>query len=148
MSDEQSVRRSLDEWSAAFCAKDLERFMALYATDAEVYDAMPPWRMNTAALREKVQASFASFPDTVGIEAVEVAVQVGGDLAAAHRLWHFTGLPPGHPAGDAWLRSTLVWQQRDSRWRIVHDHRSVPFDPATGRTAKIPEQPPEPPVSR
>jgi len=32
-----------------------------------------------------------------------------------------------------WVRATLCCRRVDGTWRIVHDHESVPFDPATGR---------------
>jgi ketosteroid isomerase-like protein len=30
------------------------------------------------------------------------------------------------------VRATLVCKRFDGRWLVVHDHESVPFDPATG----------------
>lgn len=31
-----------------------------------------------------------------------------------------------------WVRATLGCRRVDGRWLIVHDHESLPFDPATG----------------
>ncbi len=37
------------------------------------------------------------------------------------------------PQVDMWVRATPGCRRVDGAWRIVHDHESVPFDPATGR---------------
>ena len=53
----------------------------------------------------------------------QLHVDVGGELACAHHLWHFTDLPPGHPACGNWVRSSFTWKkQPDGRWLIIHDH--------------------------
>ena len=31
-----------------------------------------------------------------------------------------------------WNRATLCFRKIDGKWRIMHEHDSVPFDPETG----------------
>jgi ketosteroid isomerase-like protein len=50
-------------------------------------------------------------------------------LAVAHYLARFTGLP-GEPF---WIRVTAVYRRVEGKWKIVHEHSSVPFDPETLR---------------
>lgn len=140
MNDENAIRAAIKEWGEAFCTKDIDRLTALYAPDAVIFDAIPPFSSDLEAMRSKVVACFPYFPDGSAIEPRDLAVSIGGDLASAHFLWFFTGLPPGHPAGRHWFRSSIVWRrQGDGRWLIVHDHCSAPFDPYTEKVVLSPD---------
>ena len=140
MNDDTPIRAALAEWRAAFCSKDVDRLLALYAADAVLFDAIPPFSSGLAAMREKTLACFPYFPDGFALETHDLQLCVGSDMAAAHFLWHFTDLPPGHPAGTHWLRSSVLWRkQADGGWRIVHDHCSAPFDPYTEKVAIDPD---------
>ena len=131
MNDETLIRAALAAWHAAFCRKDADAVCALYAPDAVLFDAIPPFSDGPGGLRAKLTGCFPYFPDGFAIETRDLAVHVGGALAAAHCLWRFTGLPPGHPAGRHWLRSSTLFRQHAGRWLIVHDHCSAPFNPYT-----------------
>lgn len=140
MSDESAIRTLLSEWSEAFCSKDLACLMALYAPDAVIFDAIPPFASGLELMRAKVEDCFQYFPAGFSIESRELTVRSDGELALAHFLWHFTDLPPGHPAGRHWLRSSLVAHKAaDGGWRIVHDHCSAPFDPYTEKVLLDPD---------
>lgn len=131
MNDETQIRDVLTEWHAAFCRKDADALCALYAPDAVLFDAIPPFSAGPEGMRGKLVGCFPYFPDGFAIETRDLTVRVGGDVAATHCLWRFTDLPPGHPAGRHWLRSSTVLQKIDGRWRIIHDHCSAPFNPYT-----------------
>ena len=140
MNDEKLIRAALAEWQAAFCAKDVDRLMALYAPDAVCFDAIPPFSEGVANFRKKIVDCLPYFPESFALETRDLTLTVGSDLASAHCLWHFTDVPPGHPAGRHWLRSSIVWKKHsDGRWLIVHDHCSAPFDPNTEKTALSPD---------
>lgn len=135
-----AIHAAIAVWGKAFCNKDLDRLMALYAPDAVVFDAIPPFSSGIAAMRDKVASCFPHFPDGSAIETQDLSVSVGGEMAAAHFIWHFTALPADHPAGRLWLRSSIVWRlQPDGGWLIVHDHCSAPFDPHTEKIVLDPD---------
>ena len=137
--DETLIRAALAEWQAAFCARDVDRLMALYAPDAVFFDAIPPFAEGVEEMRRKLVDCFRYFPETFAVESRGLTFAVGGELACAHHLWHFTDLPPGHPACGNWVRSSFTWRkQPDGRWLIIHDHCSAPFDPHTGKVVPAP----------
>ncbi|MCB1940772.1 MAG: nuclear transport factor 2 family protein [Candidatus Accumulibacter sp.] len=147
MSDQDATRRiraAIAAWGDAFCSKDLDRLMALYAPTAVVFDAIPPFASGVEAMRDKVASCLPHFPDasTFAVATQDLSVSVAGEIAAAHFVWHFSGLPPDHPAGRHWLRSTMVWRrQADDSWLIVHDHCSAPFDPHSEKVVLGPDLP-------
>lgn len=139
MTDTSPIHAVVAAWGDAFCRKDTPRLMALYAPDAVIYDAIPPFASHVDGLRAKVADCLRYFPDDFAVETREVQVEASGDLASAHFIWHFTKLPPGHPAGRHWLRSSLVLRRTAEGWRIIHDHCSAPFDPYTEKVVLSPE---------
>jgi ketosteroid isomerase-like protein len=55
-------------------------------------------------------------------------VQTGGDLAFSRSLAHFAGTTKEGRRVDSHVRSTLGFRKINGRWKIVHEHLSVPFD--------------------
>ena len=140
MSDESLIRAALAEWGDAFCGKRIDCLMALYAPDAVIFDAIPPFSSGVDAMRTKVADCIQYFPDGFAVEKRDLTISVDSNMASAHFIWHFTGLPTGHPAGRHWLRSSVIWQrQADGRWLITHDHCSAPFDPYTEKVVLAPD---------
>lgn len=144
MNDENAIRAAIATWAEAFCAKDVDRLMALYAPEAVVFDAIPPFSSGLDAMRAKVVDCLPYFPDQSAIEHRDLTISAGADLASAHFLWHFTALPPGHPAGRHWFRSSIVWRRQSpgGDWLIVHDHCSAPFDPYSEMVVHDPDAAP------
>lgn len=62
----------------------------------------------------------------------DLTVVVRGDIAVTWGLNHMHA--EGGPDGtyDSWSRGTRVFQRRDGRWTMVHQHVSYPYDPQTG----------------
>ena len=135
VSDLIALRQRLAEWNAAFCSRDVDRLLALYAPEAVVFDAIPPFADNIDSLRAKYTACFPAIPAGVAVDTRDLRLAVGGDLALAHCRWRLAGELPDHPTARTWLRSTLAWQRREGVWLIVHEHWSLPFDPETSQVA-------------
>jgi ketosteroid isomerase-like protein len=85
------------------------------------------------AVREQLSGWFDGYREGPGYEVRDLDVDADGDLGYCSFLYHVTGVLKDGPEVDMWVRATLVCRRQDGRWRIVHDHESVPFDAATGR---------------
>ena len=132
--DEAQIRQIIADTASAICAKDLDRIMAHYAPDVIIFDAIPPFQTKGAdEFRRTWEACLPCFPDSFGIEMRDLSLTVSGDLAIAHWLFHFTGMPKDHPGAQMWMRMTSACQRKQGRWQIVHEHCSVPFDPETSK---------------
>jgi len=42
-----------------------------------------------------------------------------------------------HPAAETWMRVTVCYRKIDGKWKSVHEHVSVPFDPRSGKVSFI-----------
>ncbi len=127
---EQEIRNQIAEQHRAICRKDVAGIMANYADDAVIFNVKPPFQIVARSEWEQVwRTSLAHFPASFGMETKNLEVTISGDLAVAHYLYRFTGLP-GKPS---WIRNTAVYKRAGSHWRMVHEHNSVPFDPETSK---------------
>ena len=126
---EAEIRRLVADQQSAVCAKDIDRIMAHYSADVIVFNVKPPFQTRGAKdWRREWEASLSHFPASFGTETRDLVITVSGDVAIAHYLCRFTGMP-----GQSWIRDTAVYKRDQGTWKIVHEHYSVPFDPETSK---------------
>jgi len=135
MNDSDDVRALLAVYSEAAHAKDVDRFMTMYAPGVRVFDLWGRWEVVGASVwRESITGWFGSLDDDrVVVEFEGVEVSVGGDLAAVTAM---VGYSADSPAGERIRQMTnrLTWvlERADDMWRVTHEHTSAPVDDATG----------------
>ena len=135
-SDEAKIRAIVDDWKRAFEARDLEAIMKMYAPGDELvsYDVVPPLQYKGYAAYKKDYAEFLGmFDGSPKVEILDISVVADKNLAYAHgseRLW---GTLKGGQKFDAKVRWTDVFRKIDGKWKVVHEHISVPVDFATGK---------------
>src|SRR5688572_26516223 len=128
--DEAAIRQLIAAWSNALEAKDVDGLTADYAPDALLFDAIPPYKTAGAAKIREVWANcLPYFPETFKSEHRDLVIHVDGDLAFVHGLHHFVPTPADDPSGQTWMRVTACYRRIDGRWKVVHEHVSIPFNP-------------------
>jgi ketosteroid isomerase-like protein len=131
-----TLSQLLDNQAAAVCNRDITAATSNYASDVVIFDVVGPLQHPTgdASVRKRLEDWFNTFAPGVPI-LFEIADRVIGaeeHLGFTHSLNHVhVGLKNGAMLDMFW-RETLNWRKIDGRWKIVHAHSSVPFDPATG----------------
>jgi uncharacterized protein (TIGR02246 family) len=116
-------------------AKDVEAFVALYAEDARIFELWGTWEHDIASWREMAKGWFAFLGDQRSVvTAHDVRTQVSGDMAMLTASLTYTAVD----AGGQDLRSLdnrLSWvlRERGGRWRVVHEHTSVPLAHEDGK---------------
>jgi PhnB protein len=123
---EAQVRRVIEDWSAAFRARDLERLWSHYAPEIRSFDLAPPLE-HRSELRDELAAGFATWDGPLGFELRDLAVSASGDLAFAYGLARLRGKRSDGESTDLWYRVTVCLRRTAGRWKIVHEHASVPF---------------------
>jgi uncharacterized protein (TIGR02246 family) len=130
---ERSIRRLIDDWLDAVRARDAERAAKHVSEDVVVFDVVNPLRtVGKAALVARAQEWFNTFDGNIGFEIREVKIAAGEDTAYHSGLNHVDGKTKHSGRLEMWWRSTVGYRKVGGRWWIVHEHNSVPFDPATG----------------
>ena len=134
--NEAQVRQVIEHWAKAFRARDLDGIMSLYASgDAVVgYDLVAPLQYRgSAAYREDYEKFLAQYAGPIDIKFHDVRVVAGEDVAFVHALEQIVGTLNDGQKSEVWVRATSGLKKIQGRWRIVHDHISVPANFETGK---------------
>ena len=123
--DRAEIEALFQQLGKAHADRDADAIVEAYAPDAVIYDLAPPL-VRRGMKRDSVAAWLAGWDGPIQIEARDVDLTVGGDVAFASALNRMRGRKSGEER-DLWYRSTMCLRKTNGRWRIVHDHSSVPF---------------------
>jgi ketosteroid isomerase-like protein len=131
---ESQIRNWIDRRAAAVRARDVDAAAALLAGPLVQFDVVGELSSVGAQSAEKrLKDWLASFTGPIDFDPAEISITAAGDVGFAHCLNHVRAEKIGGGEIDMWWRSTMCFQRIDGRWKIVHEHDSVPFDPATGK---------------
>ncbi len=128
-----SERLDADQiWSAvlamydAYLAGDRERSNRLIAPDVTLWDSehepLVVGRDELDALRDTRPAPTEASRVTA-IETGSPVIDVWGDVALCRHTFEVVFADPDRPRER--VRNTGVWQRRDGRWLVVHNHEDV-----------------------
>ncbi|MGZ5151418.1 MAG: YybH family protein [Burkholderiales bacterium] len=132
--DEAAVRAVIESITKAVRAKDVEAMLAECSPQIVTFDMVPPLRHQGAqAIRGLWAKTLSPFQPPLDYEVHELEISVDGDVAFARCLNRFGGTKTGGRRVVNWLRSTFGLRKIDGRWKVVHEHVSVPFDMETGK---------------
>jgi ketosteroid isomerase-like protein len=124
---ESVLRRRIDELAQAIRDKDLDRLMALYARDVEVFDIRASLNvLGAGAYRNNFEHWFDSFEGPLGFELHSLRVVPSDGVAFCHYLGLVTGTRPEGRRSGYWVRGTTCFERRDGEWLVTHEHISVP----------------------
>lgn len=129
--DEAELRRLLAAWNAAFEAKDANSLTANYLSVSVLYDAIPPYKVvGKDAIRQFWANILPHFPEKFRSEHRDLTFHISGDVALVYGLHHFVTTPADHQCGQTWVRRTIGFRRIDGNWKVVHEHVSLPCNPA------------------
>jgi len=133
-SEEVAIRRVIDQLVLAVRAKDVESLIALCAPGIATFDMLPPLRHDGPnALRKLWSDVLAPFEAPLDYEVNQLEIIAGTDVAICRSLNRLGGVRSDGRAVVSWLCSTVGLRKLDGRWKIVHEHTSVPFDMDSGK---------------
>lgn len=126
------IKKVIDDFMAALCIKDVKSMLSHYAPDAVMYDVKPPYQIKGAiAWKHAWEACIGYFPDSFKVEIRDLYIHASGDVAISHYMFRLTGTEKGDPSSQTWIRTTTGFKKIQNKWKIVHEHGSVPFNPHT-----------------
>jgi PhnB protein len=123
---EAEIRALVDDLAEAIRAKDVGGVMSHCAPDIVTFDLAPPL-ISATANATGLEAWFATWRGPLGYEVRDLKVTAGDDVAFCHSLNRLFGTSTDGEKADIWFRQTLCLHKIESKWRIAHQHESVPF---------------------
>ena len=136
--DEKAILDLMAKWRAALMRKDVDAMMEDYADTAVLFDAIPPYKtVGVAGIKAAWQSCLPYFPASFDCEHRDVTIHVNGDTAIAYGLHRFIPDDPDHPCGMTWMRLTIGYSRLAGKWKVVHEHISIPFNPMNNQSWPI-----------
>lgn len=130
---EDELRQLIADRVRAVVERDSRTLVDAHDPEVVSYPVLPPAETRgTAAVADGLGAWLASYAVGPGYEVHHLHVGGADDVGYCAFRYHVSGRLHDGAEVDMWVRSTLVCRRVDGAWRIVHQHESVPFDPATG----------------
>jgi uncharacterized protein (TIGR02246 family) len=123
--DRAEIEALFQQLARAYVDHDADAIVEAYAPDAVIYDLAPPLGRR-AMNRDSVAAWLAGWDGPIQIAARDVNLTVDGALAFASALNRMRG-HQGDADQERWYRTTICLRKTSGRWRLVHNHASVPF---------------------
>jgi hypothetical protein len=126
---EGEIRRLDGELTEALRERDVDRRLACYTADTEVFHPMSGLEQRGIdALRRAQEWFFSTLAGPVQREVLEFRLRVDESVAFSHGLVRIRGtFVTGEPL-DSTARMTTGYRAVGDRWLIAHEHGSVPFD--------------------
>ena len=127
--EETGIRAVIDDWASAIRAKNAGGVVSCYAANAVKFTLAPPlqYSRDNPFDEKELQAWFASFQGPLGYEIRDLSITIGDDVAFCHSLNRMTATTINRQAVDLWFRETLGLCRIAGKWKIMHEHSSVPF---------------------
>jgi uncharacterized protein (TIGR02246 family) len=128
------IQQLIKDYQTAFKARDLDGIMAIYDPEVVAFDITPPLKFKGApAYRESWKKFLDAYEGPIDMEIKELSVSFSQGVAFSHNLERFTGKLKNGQQSEMWVRVTDTYMKKNGKWRIVHEHVSVPIDFESGK---------------
>lgn len=128
------LRALFEAWWRATAARDLDASMTPIARGVVSYEHAAPLQVVGAdAVREVCRRGFEATEGDLRWDVPDLQIHVSGDLAVTWGLDRVQTQQPGQPPVESWSRGTRVFKRVGGAWQLVHQHVSLPYDPATAQ---------------
>ncbi|MGA7881917.1 MAG: nuclear transport factor 2 family protein [Terrimicrobiaceae bacterium] len=128
-SEQTEIRALIDDLAEGIRAKDVNGVMSFYADEKVQFLLAPPLKYSGAnAIKgEDLKDWFSSFQGPIGYEIRDLEVSTGSQIAFGHSLNRMSGTKIDGAKTDLWFRWTVCFRKIGGKWKITHEHESVPF---------------------
>ncbi|WP_309385758.1 SRPBCC domain-containing protein [Cerasicoccus frondis] len=131
-SAEAEIFAAVAEWDIAVGMKDSAGIVEDYVEEATLFD-IGTQVDGVDGIKALWEQCFPFFGDKITIQRRKVSVRIMGESALLTCQSRCQGvlLPEGQEESDmmkSWFRTSAVFQRIDGRWKVVHEHISMPMD--------------------
>ena len=124
--DEAELRELIARWSKAVRDEDLAGIRADHDPEILMFDVPPPFlSRGLDAYMATWETFFAWQAKPVQFDFHDVAITAGKDVAFATAIGRCCDLSGGEKV-QLEFRLTMGFRKHDGRWRIMHEHHSIP----------------------
>ena len=127
--EEGQIRAVIEDWANALRAKDADRLVSQYTTESVKFILAPPlqYTRDNPFDKKSLEEWFSSFQGPIQYQNRDLNITAGGQVGFCHSLGRMIATTTTGSKIDIWFRHTLCFRKIDGRWKITHEHSSVPF---------------------
>ncbi|HEX3968128.1 MAG TPA: nuclear transport factor 2 family protein [Edaphobacter sp.] len=127
MTDESQIREIIQRWSKAVRDENFEAIRADHDPAILMFDVPPPFlSRGIDAYMDTWKTFYAFAPRPVKFDFDDIQIHTGSDVAFATASGHCRNIEPNGQIIPLDFRLTMGFRKVDGRWRIVHEHHSLP----------------------
>jgi ketosteroid isomerase-like protein len=132
-SSSKEIQNEIELFRHAVLKKDMNGIARYYwnSPDLVVFDVVPPlsyvgWE---ESFRKDWEGFFEQFKTITVYDWSDVKIEAQGDMAWMHAFIHFVGqFSKDGTTLDMIARDTAIFERKNGKWAVVHDHGSLPID--------------------
>ena len=125
--DVAAVRAVVETWIAAIKRRDIAAILQNHAPDIIMFDVPPPFQSRGIdAYRKTWDLFFSCTKDPVRFDPTELNITAGADVTFVVATMECTTPGPDGQPEPLDFRLTMGLRKIGGRWKIVHEHHSVP----------------------
>jgi uncharacterized protein (TIGR02246 family) len=125
--EEAEIKTLIERWAKAVREHDLEGILADHDLNIVMFDVPPPLRSKgIEEYRRTWDLFFSWHKPSDAFDIRELEITTGRDVAFAVALMRCGGTGKNGEYSELDFRLTVGLRKVDGRWRIVHEHHSIP----------------------
>jgi uncharacterized protein (TIGR02246 family) len=126
--DLAAIRALIDRWAEAVRKHDYDAILADHDPEIVMFDVPPPTRsVGIDEYRRTWDLFFEGHQPSNAFDVLDLDVVAGDDVAFAVATMRCEGAhDKGEPSYFLDFRLTVGLRKMDGRWRVVHEHHSIP----------------------
>jgi ketosteroid isomerase-like protein len=125
--NESELREIIERWSKAVREENFEAIRADHDPAILMFDVPPPFlSRGIDAYMDTWKLFYTCAPRPVKFEFDDIQVHAGAEVAFATATGHCRNIEPDGQTLPLDFRLTMGFRKIDGRWRIVHEHHSLP----------------------
>jgi uncharacterized protein (TIGR02246 family) len=125
--DEAEILALIERWAGAVRAQDLAAIRADHDAGMLMFDVPPPLLSRGLDVYMATWETFyASAEKPVAFDFRDIEITAGGDVAFATAIGNCVTIDSDGKREPLEFRLTMGLRKIDGRWRIMHEHHSLP----------------------
>lgn len=134
--DRDAIRELIDASTDAVRTRDVDALISHFAPDVLSFDVVGPLQFTGLDdARKRAETWFGSFAGPIGYQVRDLNIVTGDDVAFCHSLNQVSATKIDGEKLEMWWRATLCFRRISGKWKIAHQHNSVPFDGESGKAS-------------
>jgi uncharacterized protein (TIGR02246 family) len=127
--NEIDIQALIERWAKAVRQENRSAIRADHDSEMLMFDVPPPFSSRGLDAYMATWETFLSWSEKpVAYDFHDVEITAGKDVAFATAIGRCAGVDPNGKREELEFRLTMCFRKIDGRWRVVHEHHSLPAE--------------------